>query len=288
MQNTDLPRILWMYWHQGADQAPHLVKTCIDSWKSMNPGWDLRLLDQNSMKSYMEWTFPVLYDPVLSIVANSELLRVNLLSRYGGVWADATCLCLQPLDEWIDKAMGDGFFAFSNPGADRLLSSWFLAAVPGNPLVLDWKNRSNRYWKEHAFPTRAPASIQKFSGRLFSRTTSLTWLWFTPVVSKWLKLYPYYWFHYQFERVVSSSHVAATIWKNRVDFEASIPHFFQLYGLYKPYSDDIHAFLDSQRTPMAKLTWKIKPARYKPGVVLYELIEPNGIRSMIRHQEPVV
>lgn len=286
--SSPLPRIIWMYWHDGEESAPQVVQTCIDSWRKFNPSWEVRLIDKTSLPTYSDWTHPVIYDPIRAIVANSNILRIGLLYKFGGVWADATCLCLRPLDEWIDKAMGDGFFAFSNPGADRLLSSWFLAATPDNPLVLDWKNRSNLYWKKHTFPTRAPASVQKFSDRLFSRTTSMTWLWFTPVVSKWLKLYPYYWFHYQFERVVSSSRVSATIWKNRVDFNAAIPHFFQLYGLYKPFSDDIHAFLNSHKTPVAKLTWKIKPARYKPGVVLYELIEPNGIRSMVRKQEPAV
>jgi hypothetical protein len=59
---------------------------------------------------------------------------MELLRRHGGVWADATCYCLQPLAEWLPSKLAPaGFFAFDRPAPDRMLASWFLAAQPAWP-----------------------------------------------------------------------------------------------------------------------------------------------------------
>lgn len=49
-------------------------------------------------------------------------MGVHGLMKQRGVWADATILCRQPLDDWIDEAAApaDGFFAFSPEKGRRL------------------------------------------------------------------------------------------------------------------------------------------------------------------------
>jgi mannosyltransferase OCH1-like enzyme len=36
--------------------------------------------------------------PNMTIQAKSDMIRLHVLSTHGGVWADSTMLCLQPLD----------------------------------------------------------------------------------------------------------------------------------------------------------------------------------------------
>ena len=60
----------------------------------------------------------------------ANVLRMELLARHGGVWVDATCFCVRPLDEWLPAQMSSGFFAFARPARSRLLANWFLAARP--------------------------------------------------------------------------------------------------------------------------------------------------------------
>ena len=36
------------------------------------------------------------------------MIRLELLAEHGGVWADATMLCLRPLDSWIAHALPEG------------------------------------------------------------------------------------------------------------------------------------------------------------------------------------
>ena len=51
-----LPRRVWMYWQQGEAAAPDLVRECIASWRSQNPGWEIVVLDGDSAEALGEWT----------------------------------------------------------------------------------------------------------------------------------------------------------------------------------------------------------------------------------------
>ena len=73
----------------------------------------------------------------------ADLLRIMLLHKFGGVWADARILPVAPLDTWLNHDLAAaGFFAFSwEPGKHGRLTTanWFLAADrPHHPLVIKW------------------------------------------------------------------------------------------------------------------------------------------------------
>jgi hypothetical protein len=44
---------------------------------------------------------PYIHQPHIKEQAKSDIIRLHLLAQHGGVWADATVLCLQPLDHWL-------------------------------------------------------------------------------------------------------------------------------------------------------------------------------------------
>lgn len=128
----DFPKIIWIFWAQGLDEAPDLVRHCIGSWEARNPSWDIRILDDKTVSQYVDQTqFP----DGLSIQSRSDLIRLKLLKLHGGVWVDATCFCMRPLDHWLPALMTAGFFAFSRPTPLRALESWFLASSVENKIV---------------------------------------------------------------------------------------------------------------------------------------------------------
>lgn len=142
-RDRDIPRIIWIYWEQGEDQAPYLVRRCIQSWRDHNPGWDVRVLDREGVAKYAESLEQV---DALPVRFRSNLLRLQLLARHGGVWADATALCHRPLDGWLPLIAGQtGFFAFRGPYYDRWLDSWFIAAHPQNELINQWVESYHQY-----------------------------------------------------------------------------------------------------------------------------------------------
>ena len=134
-RRAPLPKIIWMYWAQGVEDAPFIVKRCVESWQRHNPEWDVRVLDAQTVSEVVDLSDVPDVMPQ-RVVAN--MMRLRLLTANGGVWADATTLCHRPLDDWLPLHMTSGFFAFKNPGSGRQLDSWFLVARPGNPVVSAW------------------------------------------------------------------------------------------------------------------------------------------------------
>ena len=95
MSAEDLPRIIWTYWHDGEEKAPPLVQMCIQSWRQRNSEWEVRVLDEAQSQVMCDLSY---FPKTISYVHQTDCLRLQLLARYGGVWADATTLCTRPLD----------------------------------------------------------------------------------------------------------------------------------------------------------------------------------------------
>ena len=135
----------------------------------------------------------------------SNLTRLCLLRRYGGLWTDATVFCLRPLDDWLDAAYDAGFFAFRNPAKDRMMATWLIASEPDNPLLvalhaafLDFVNRRTFSNQNTAFGRYVVDRLTPILRQDVRRTT----LWLNPLVQSLLRAYPYFFFHYLFNRLI--------------------------------------------------------------------------------------
>jgi len=139
-----LPRKIYMYWDSGFDSAPEICRMCVESWKRLNPTWEVVLLDKaKALEIVPEDELPE------GLLPNhfANLLRMKLMVRQGGVWADATLLCTQPLDEWLVSLFNQtDFFFFSRPGKDRLISNWFMASTPSSYVMHRIDEACDRYW----------------------------------------------------------------------------------------------------------------------------------------------
>ncbi len=147
-----IPRTVWMLWQQGWDKAPNLVKACAESWQERNPGWEVKLLDQESLLDHVEG-----YENVrttLTRQARANMARTMLLHQHGGVWADATLYCGRPLDEWLPYAARSGFFVFSDPRPYRRLDNWFIVGAKGNHFIGAMLELFFAYWERFEKPHR--------------------------------------------------------------------------------------------------------------------------------------
>ncbi len=144
---VSVPKVIWLLWLQGWERAPEIVQASQDSWSNRNLGWKVWLLDRDSLatvipRDQLNW---ILHSNI-PLEALSDLIRLELLHRYGGVWADATTICSKPLDYWLNQFVQEGFFAFDHPGPDRMISTWFLAAHRGSYIVERWREAAAHYW----------------------------------------------------------------------------------------------------------------------------------------------
>jgi hypothetical protein len=83
----------------------------------------------------------------------SDIIRLSLLKNHGGVWADATMLCMQPLDSWVDEAVNaSGMWMYHGSGAEmdrqNAPASWFIIAKKDSLIINKWKEACDEYWKD--------------------------------------------------------------------------------------------------------------------------------------------
>jgi hypothetical protein len=141
-----VPRHIFMLWQQGWESAPPLVRACADSWKRLNPDWDVHLLDNRTLADFAPGWQSFHLPSRLGRPALANVARLDLLRSHGGVWADATLFATRPLDDWLPQAMESGLFMFSKPRLYRDFDIWFIAAAEGNAALAAWHELVRRYW----------------------------------------------------------------------------------------------------------------------------------------------
>jgi Mannosyltransferase OCH1 and related enzymes len=256
-----LPKKIWFLWLQGFDDMPYLVQKCWASWQRHNPDWEIIFLDKNNIYEYID-VQSIIEDRNTSIYAasRSDIIRINLLAKYGGIWVDATCFCQQPLDNWLHKYLEQGFFAFHRPGYDRMFSSWFLAAYENNPLVKEYCKIVNEFWPENKnikmWQDRPWVYWFLLKFKIHGYLKKNPTLWYHPILLKWAKVYPYFWFFYLFEKAYHANDIIKKNWDAVPKLTADIPHKIWLFGYFKPISESIKNDIDQKVDPLYKLTFK--------------------------------
>jgi hypothetical protein len=265
-------KTIWTLWHQGFETAPETVKLCLESWRRLNPDWEIIALDRRSLADFVDLRAVV--DPGrrdLTLQKIAAIARLCLLRDHGGVWADATVYCRKPLDLWLADHCSRGFFAFRDPGPDRLMSNWFIAADADNHLLGElhrnylavWKN--NYYWNQNNSFGRF--AVKSFSP-LFNRNIRSTRFWFSLPVRKFFGVYPYFQFHYMFNRLIQKDRACRMIWDEGRALGAREPHRLQELQHEAGGARAAIGEIDAAASPVYKLDWRIDPnCRYWAAVL---------------------
>ena len=149
-------KTIWMYWEQGGERPGHIAQ-CVRAWKQLNPSWTVQLLDYAAAVELV----PIMRTlSELSVQLRSDVIRLSLLEKFGGVWVDVTVYPQAPLDAWLGDELlqSEGFFVFkfmthsSEFEEGRTASTWFIATDgPSNYVVSTWL---------HAFVAKIRAGIR--------------------------------------------------------------------------------------------------------------------------------
>lgn len=274
MANSDgaLPKTIWFLWFQGLDNAPYVVRKCHESWVAANPGWRVSCLDEESLRAVTSRDYSAGNIGKLPLQARSDLVRLDLLRHHGGIWADATCFCVQPVDDWLPPNLGSGFFAFSRPRPSQIISSWFLAAEPGNILVTRMSERLLSYWGDHAFRNNHQRFMIKALTRLLRGSPFTRNWWFSPPIRDWLGVYPYYAIMYMFEKLVNEDPECARVWADTPRVSAGPPHRLRRAGLLSPATAELRGEIDRQVVPVYKTAWNLGDGSINGNSVLGYLL----------------
>lgn len=144
---------IFVYWKQGWDVAPPLVKICAESIRRQCGKHPVVFLDENTIREYV--SFPNFIDEchekgIIKEALFSDILRICLLINYGGIWCDATCLWTDPVPDYIENTP---FFMFQKTKLPEWSSpikgsNWFLKADKNNQLLVSIRNFLFSYYAE--------------------------------------------------------------------------------------------------------------------------------------------
>ena len=93
---------IWICWWTGLDNAPELVKRCVESTYRNAGSHPVHLITKENYSEYLEIPKYML-DKVkagnLGLAHLADYIRVKLLATYGGLWLDATIFSSQQIPE---------------------------------------------------------------------------------------------------------------------------------------------------------------------------------------------
>lgn len=149
-KTNPFPDKVWVCWLQGIDQAPEVVKKCVETiYKHAGRHGEVVILSEKNMSDYIQMPDDLLEMWKKGIIANthfSDLLRLALLVEYGGVWIDSTSCLTEDLPDFVVNS--DLFCFKAGPIAKIIASNWFFAAKPHNEILAKTQNLLYEYWRK--------------------------------------------------------------------------------------------------------------------------------------------
>ena len=121
------PKVIWTFWHKN---PPDMIIKCINTWAKWNPDYVIKLLSLEDIPDFGK---------VNSHQRLSDYVRLEFLSKYGGVWCDAGIVMTAPLPKfegfhgyWLEK--------FTTRPEFPVIESWFFACPKEHPFVVAWRD----------------------------------------------------------------------------------------------------------------------------------------------------
>lgn len=143
---------IWIFWWQGIDNAPLVVKQCIKSIEANAGNHTIHFIDRyNYFKfcSIPQYIIDKLSKGLITLTHFSDILRLHLLSDNGGIWMDATLFMYKLFPE---KIYSNSFYTirhglYRDSICHGKWTGFFLASTQNNPLICFCKDLIDEYWK---------------------------------------------------------------------------------------------------------------------------------------------
>lgn len=135
-----IPKTIWMYWDD--PDVPFIESRIIAHILRLHPEYKIHVLNRETVTDFLG-DFQV--QGAMPLANKTDLIRLELLYRYGGIWLDATIILQDPIN-WIHdlqaKNSYDLIAYYRDQGTKDLqfpvIESWFLAAPPYNEFIKAW------------------------------------------------------------------------------------------------------------------------------------------------------
>ena len=146
------PRKIWVFWWSGFDSAPPIVRAAV---RSIRTDAEVVLLDRSNYQQYVQIPEDICKkhdDGIIGHAHFSDIIRLSLLARHGGLWVDSTVFFSRPIPRQV---LDREFFTCKMAENDPLIPShylwagWILGGEPTFPLFGFAADALIHYWRNH-------------------------------------------------------------------------------------------------------------------------------------------
>ena len=153
--DDNIVKKIWIFWMQGEIEAPDIVKKCIDSVKyQYKDEYEIIVLTKDNLRKYISeesggennipnYVFEKYEKKYITNTQFSDILRLCLLAKYGGVWIDATVLLTGKI--YKNVLLSDFFCFHCQPF--YAVNNWLLVAKKNNYIINTMRKVMLEYWK---------------------------------------------------------------------------------------------------------------------------------------------
>lgn len=152
---TKAEKRVWICWFQGMEKAPKIVQECYQSVCYWMKNWKITVITADNMNEYVKFPDFILEKWRAGIISNthlSDLLRIELLIRYGGLWLDSTTYLTGKMPSYI---IDSDFFVYRNGWMDMEMinmGSWLIySEYTNNRLLCETQKLLYDYWKKYDY-----------------------------------------------------------------------------------------------------------------------------------------
>lgn len=163
--SISLNNTIWTMWWQGEENAPLVIKECINSMRLYSNNHPVIVLSEQNYKDYIKLPDNILKRFNEGINDNtglskctldrtklSNFIRLYVLSNYGGVWADASILFTRKIDDVFFKSewetLGQDNEWYIGRGK---WSTFFMSAHRGNSFCRFCYDMHIEYWEKRKY-----------------------------------------------------------------------------------------------------------------------------------------
>ena len=144
---------IWVCWWQGEDQMPDIIRLCYASLKKNATGdRPIIFLHSGNYSTYADiprYILDKFERKLMSITHFTDILRMTLLAKHGGLWIDASVFLSSKMP---DSVFEKPYFtcttpAYPNSIAQSKYTVFLLGAAAGAPWIVLARDVLYEYWK---------------------------------------------------------------------------------------------------------------------------------------------
>ena len=140
-----MTNVVWTYMESPKNRKDlPVMELCLETIKRNTGSCDLRVVTPDNVRDYL----PKLrtdIDEKLRIPGRADVIRVQLLKEYGGLWLDADIILFKEPTPFLDKLKDYDFVVMGQINPDN----WLLAAKKGEYIIEKWAERQNQLLDAH-------------------------------------------------------------------------------------------------------------------------------------------